>query len=124
MWAEVKTDYLNRVEQALSAARHPRSFEILADVSSHLDSRFAELGPQQQTWENFQNITTEMGPPSEYAELIGQVQPPDEKGLSAGFLIALVLILTAVAVGDDCFAENSEKKCNSPAKSGGQSSTA
>ncbi len=99
MWAEVKTDYLNRVEQALSAVRHPRSFEILADVSSHLDSRFAELGLQQQTWENFQNITTEMGPPSEYAELIGQAQPPDEKGLSAGFLIALVLILTAVAVG-------------------------
>jgi len=99
IWAEVKTDYLKRVEQALSAKRHPRSFEILADVNSHLDSRFAELEPQQQTWENFQNITTEMGPPSEYAELVGQSQTPDKKGVSAGFLIALVLVLTAVAAG-------------------------
>jgi hypothetical protein len=70
MWAEVKADYLRRVEQALSAARHPQSFEILAEVGNHLDQRFAELGPQQQTWENFQKITTEMGPPSEYAELV------------------------------------------------------
>ncbi len=99
MWAEVKTDYLKRLEQALSVARHPRSFEILADVSSHLDRRFAELEPQQQTWENFQNITTEMGPPSEYAELVGQAQTPDKKGLSAEFLIALVLVLAAVAAG-------------------------
>jgi hypothetical protein len=87
------------VEQALSAVRHPRSFEILADVSSHLDSRFAELGPQQQTWENFQKITTEMGPPSEYSELVGQAQTPDEKGPSAGFLVTLVLVLAAVAAG-------------------------
>jgi hypothetical protein len=70
MWSEVKADYLKRVEQALSVARHPRSFEILADVSNHLDSRFAELGPQNRNWENFQKIITEMGPPSEYAELV------------------------------------------------------
>ena len=99
IWAEVKTDYLNRVEQALSAARHPRSFEILADVSGHLDRRFAELEPQNRNWENFQNITTEMGPPSEYVELVGQSQIPDKAGLSAGFLIVLVLVLAAVAAG-------------------------
>jgi hypothetical protein len=99
MWAEVKTDYLKRVEQALSAARHPRSFEILADVSNHLDSRFAELGPQNRNWENFQKITTEMGPPSEYAELIGQQPVSDKVILSAGYAIALVLILAAVGVG-------------------------
>lgn len=72
MWAEVKTDYLKRVEQALSAARHPRSFEILAEVSSHLEQRFAELEQQQRTWESFQRIITEMGPPAEYAELVGE----------------------------------------------------
>jgi len=71
-WCEVKADYLKRVEQALSAVRHPRSFEILADVSGHLDRRFAEIGPQERTWENFQKIITEMGPPSDYAELISQ----------------------------------------------------
>ncbi|GEM_PF-722736 len=99
MWAEVKADYLKRVEQALSANRHPRSFEILADVSSHLDSRFAELKPQEQTWENFQKITTEMGPPAEYAELVGDARSPDQKGVSAGFVIALIMILAAVAAG-------------------------
>jgi hypothetical protein len=72
MWVEIKTDYLGRVEQALSAVRHPRSFEILADVGGHLDRRFTELEPQQQTWENFQKIVTEMGPPSEYAELVSE----------------------------------------------------
>jgi hypothetical protein len=72
MWCEAKTDYLKRVEQALSAARHPRSFEILADVSSHLDRRFAELEQQQRTWECFQKIITEMGPPSDFTDLIGQ----------------------------------------------------
>ena len=72
MWCEVKADYLERLEQALSEARHPRSFEILGEVSNHLDRRFVELEPQQKTWENFQKIATEMGPPSEYAELISE----------------------------------------------------
>jgi len=98
MWAEVKTDYLKRVEQALSTARHPQSFEILADVGNHLDHRFAELEPQERTWENCQKIITEMGPPSEYAELVGQ-QTPNKAILSAGYVIALALILTAVTVG-------------------------
>jgi hypothetical protein len=70
IWIEAKADYLKRVEQELSTARHPSSFEILTEVGNHLEQRFAELEPQQRTWESFQKIITEMGPPSEYAELV------------------------------------------------------
>jgi hypothetical protein len=99
MWCEVKVDYLKRLEQALSVARHPRSFEILADVSSHLDRRFAELEPQNRNWENFQKIATEMGPPSEYTELVGQEQGRNMATPSARYVITLFLILVAVTAG-------------------------
>jgi len=99
IWSEVKADYLKRLEQALSVARHPRSFEILADVSGHLDRRFAELEPRQQTWENFQRIITEMGPPSDYAELVGDKKAgwfvPSIPELIA---ICLVFVMCAVSV--------------------------
>jgi hypothetical protein len=72
MWIEAKADYINRIEQALSINRHPQSFEILAEVSKHLEQRFAELAPSQRTWEDFQKIITEMGPPAEYAELVSE----------------------------------------------------
>jgi len=97
MWSEVKANYLKSVEQALSAARHPRSFEILADVGHHLDRRFAELGPQERTWENFQKIITEMGPPSEYAELVGIDEKTTKSPLSGRFVTILVLVLAGLA---------------------------
>jgi hypothetical protein len=96
-WAEVKTDYLKRVEQALSATRHPRSYEIISEISNHMDRRFAELEPQQRTWENFQKIATEMGPPSEYAELVGGKKSKWYLP-SAVELISFCLILAAFAL--------------------------
>jgi len=99
MWSEVKTDYLKRAEQALSAARHPRSFEILADVGSHLDRRFAELEPQQRTWDNFQKIITEMGPPSDYAELVGGNESVAKTASLTKYTAILTLILITVAAG-------------------------
>jgi len=99
IWSEIKSDYLGRVEQALSAVRHPRSFEILADIGSHLDQRFAEITQQQRTWETFQKIITEMGPPADYTELVGQQQAMDKPILSAGYVITLVLVLAAVITG-------------------------
>jgi hypothetical protein len=99
MWTEVKADYLRRVEQAFSAARHPQSFEILAEVGNHLDRRFAELGAKEQTWENFQKIITEMGPPSEYAELVGSEGCTGKTDLSPKFMIMLVLTVVIVAAG-------------------------
>ncbi|MGA2171775.1 MAG: DUF1648 domain-containing protein [Sedimentisphaerales bacterium] len=100
MWCETKADYLKRVEQALSAARHPRSFEILADVGNHLDRRFAELGPQHRTWENFQNIITEMGPPSDYAELVSEDRKSGRSKLTKLELgvIGILLVVFGVSV--------------------------
>jgi hypothetical protein len=58
------------VEKALSSVKHPRGKEVLEDVCGHLDRRFAELEPQEQNWESFQAIITQMGPASDYAELL------------------------------------------------------
>jgi hypothetical protein len=99
VWTEVKADYLKRVEQALSAARHPKSFEILAEVGNHLDRRFAELAPQEQTWESFQKIVTEMGPPTEYAELVGSEGVAGKADLSPKFVAMFILIVVIVTAG-------------------------
>jgi len=77
-WESLKTEYLRKVEKALSSVKHPRGKEVIEDISSHLDRRFAELEPQEQTWEDFQRIITEMGPASDYAELL------DAQAVSAG----------------------------------------
>ncbi|MHC4677118.1 MAG: HAAS signaling domain-containing protein [Planctomycetota bacterium] len=69
-WESLKAEYLHKVEKALSSVRHPRSREVLEDVHSHLDRRFAELEPREQTRENFEAIITQMGPASDYAELL------------------------------------------------------
>jgi hypothetical protein len=42
-WDALKAEYLRKVQKALSSVRHPRGKEVLEDVSSHLDRRFAEL---------------------------------------------------------------------------------
>jgi len=69
-WGDVKSKYLREIEKALSAVKHPRIREVLDDVTSHLERRFSELSPQDRSWENFQTIITEMGPASDYAELL------------------------------------------------------
>jgi hypothetical protein len=69
-WENVKAEYLRQVEKALSKIKNHRKKEVLDDVSAHLDRRFAELEEDNQTWENFQSIITQMGPPSDYAELL------------------------------------------------------
>jgi len=69
-WESSKAEYLRQVEKALSSVKHPSKKEVLEDVCSHLDRRFAELKSDEQSWENFQAIITEMGPASDYAELL------------------------------------------------------
>ncbi len=99
MWSEVKADYLKRIEQVLSQARHPRSFEILADVAGHLEKRFAELGSQQRTWENFQQIITEMGPPADYGELVQQNERRGKFRLTRTEWLAVALLLAGFCTG-------------------------
>lgn len=96
-WENLKAEYLSKVEKALSAVKHPRGKEVLEDVSSHLDSRFAELEGDQHTWENFQTIITEMGPASDYAELLEPDTATTRRNISPKYLLLLGLILIGTA---------------------------
>jgi hypothetical protein len=100
MWDNLKAEYLRQVERALSSVKHPRGKEVLEDVRSHLDRRFAELKPGQQTWENFRAIITEMGPASDYAELLGQDVILAKRNVYTRYLlwVVLVLILLVTAI--------------------------
>jgi hypothetical protein len=69
-WDRLKAGYLRKVEEALSSVKHPRRGEVLEDVRLHLERRFEELGPEEQTRENFQDIIAQMGPAADYAELL------------------------------------------------------
>lgn len=100
-WDTLKTEYLRQVEKALSSVKHPRSKDILEDVTSHLDQRFAKLEPRQQTWEDFQAIITEMGPASDYAELLDPNAAPTGRNVSRKYLLwvgpaAVVVIAAAI----------------------------
>jgi uncharacterized membrane protein len=64
-------------------------------VGGHLDRRFAELEPKEQTWENFQKIVTEMGPPSDYAELAANGKKTRMWAINKLELAASVLIFIA-----------------------------
>ncbi len=98
-WDQLKADYLRKVEKALSSVSNPRRKEVLEDVSSHLDRRFAELGADRQRWEDFQTIITEMGPPSDYAELLADRLPAKQNILSKHPLwTAIVIVLVIAAV--------------------------
>ncbi|MHC4601932.1 MAG: carboxypeptidase regulatory-like domain-containing protein [Planctomycetota bacterium] len=99
-WESFKAEYLRKVEKALSSVKHPRSKEVLEDVRSHLDRRFAELEAQQQTRENFQAIITEMGPASDYAELLDPNAAPTGRNVSRKYLfgigLAAVVVIAAI----------------------------
>ena len=97
-WQNVKAGYLHQVEKALASVSHPRKQQVLKDIQAHLEQRFSELGADDQTWENFQKIITDMGPPTDYAELL---EPDNElrqkKGLSwQKSIIILVCILAVI----------------------------
>lgn len=98
-WDSLKTEYLHKIEKALSSIKHPRSKDILEDVRSHLDRRFAELEPDQQTRENFQAIITEMGPASDYAELLEPAAGQQRRSVPLKYLLgigfAIVVIVSA-----------------------------
>lgn len=95
-WDSLKAEYLRQVAKALSSVKHPRSKEVLEDVRSHLDRRFAELEPKQQTWENFQAIITEMGPASDYAELLEPQAAPPGPHVQRQYLVWIGLAVVVV----------------------------
>jgi hypothetical protein len=92
-WESARDSYLQQVESGLKAAGHPKPREIIDDVRSHLDQKYAELPADQKTWESFQKIITEMGPTWDYAELLGGKKRRSRKGLFlglAGFAVLLI----------------------------------
>jgi hypothetical protein len=100
-WGSIKAEYLRKVEKALSSVKNPRKKDVLEDVRSHLDRRFAELGSEEQTWENFQAIITQMGPASDYAELLASEADLTKQSTSHKHLLWLMPALigiTAVAM--------------------------
>lgn len=98
-WDRLKAEYLHRVEKALSSVKHPRSRDVLDDVRSHLDRRFAELDPAQRNYKNLQAIITEMGPASDYAELLAPnaTATPTQK-VQRKYLLWLALSIAALAI--------------------------
>ncbi len=92
-WESLKAEYLHQVEKALSLVNHPRTKDVLDDVSSHLDRRFAELPADEHTWESFQAIITDMGAPCEYAELLDTGQPLKKQRPSLKFVVLGAVVL-------------------------------
>jgi hypothetical protein len=70
-WESTKSNYLQQVERVLTAAKYPSRKSIMEEVCLHLEQRYAELPAEKRNWEGFQQVITEMGPPSDYAELLG-----------------------------------------------------
>ena len=98
-WESLKAGYLQQVREALSSAGHPRSEEIIEDVRSHLDRRFAELEADWQTWENFQAIITEMGPACDYAELLEPNTTLSKQVHQEKFLVYLGVAAVVIVIG-------------------------
>ena len=98
-WQETKENYLKQIEKSLAQVGHPHHAEILANVREHLDNKYAELLPDQQNREGYQQIITEMGPPEEYAELLTENKVPQAKktpGINLFLAIVFVIVLAAV----------------------------
>jgi hypothetical protein len=104
-WGNIKEGYLYQVEKSLMKVKHTSKKQVLEDVSSHLDQKFAELGEDDKVWENYQQIITEMGPAEDYAELLGGETPQVNSKSGKWFLyfiifdfIALMLVLGFIVI--------------------------
>ena len=99
-WQELKLNYLKHVEQALASVDSPKTAEVLNDVAAHLENKYADLPPEYRTWEAFQQIITEMGPPQEYAELLREGKPMAVKNkFGINEFLAVVFVITLMIVG-------------------------
>ncbi len=93
-WDNLKQGYLRQVERSLMKVPSPRKKEVLEDVACHLDQKFSELTLIDKTWENFQQIITEMGPAEDYAELLS---PDSHETNTKKFPLAKILTILIVA---------------------------
>ena len=119
VWETLKCEYLNKVEKALSSVKHPHMAEVLEDVRSHLDQRFAALESDEQTRKNLEGILCEMGPAAEYAELLSsnvvagkrKVRRKYRLCLSVAGVVGIVAVVLAIVMfpRDDSLAKSQWK---------------
>ena len=69
-WEQIRDEYLKKVQNTLQGASEQERRQIFEELTFHLQKRFEELSPDEQTWENMQNIIIEMGPVEDYAGLL------------------------------------------------------
>jgi hypothetical protein len=70
LWKEIKTEYLKRVEEALNTAGQTDNREMLEDLDVHLERKYMDLTLEEKCLERFEKIIAQMGPASDYAELL------------------------------------------------------
>jgi hypothetical protein len=69
-WESLVAGYLRQVENSLADVGHPSCKAIVDEVRAHLEQRYADLPAEKRNWDGYQETITEMGPPSDYAELL------------------------------------------------------
>ena len=103
-WDNIKEGYLYQVEKMLLKVKHHAKKQVLEDVSSHLDQKYAELSEDNRTWENYQQIITEMGPAEDYAELLdGESMQPSRQPSSLFVKYLKIFALIAIFFGVVCW---------------------
>jgi hypothetical protein len=100
-WQQIRNDYLAKVEQALAAAPPSERRQILDEVTVHLDRRFAELAPDEQTWEAMQAIIIDMGPAADYAELLEEKSAlalPSRRKSTVYWIAACLAVISLLSI--------------------------
>jgi hypothetical protein len=95
-WVSARDNYLRDVKDALKAAKYPGAKSIIEEVRQHLESRYSELPAENRTWEAYQRLITEMGPPSDYVDLLGIGKLKRRISTWKKIAIAVPLILIAL----------------------------
>ena len=70
LWQELKSEYLSQVEEALKASGQTELKEMLDDLDAHLERKYMDLTLEEKSLERFQKIIAQMGPASDYVELL------------------------------------------------------
>lgn len=97
VWETLKAEYLSKVKKALSLVKYPHMSEVIEDVQSHMDQRFSELKSDEQTNKNIENIIAEMGPASDYAELLAPNTAQLNRKNRQNFLLLVSLAVVIIA---------------------------
>lgn len=122
-WEHVRDTYLEQIKQVLASTRHAESRQVLDDVLAHLEQKKAELPEGERTWERFQAIITDMGPATDYVELLVDSEnvqrTPIQRsrwlwGACAVCLVLIALVFVLMAGHPDSVAYRITFKAKSP----------